>query len=107
MNDLALVLAVLGGGLALIYFVAKYFEQRSKNQGALFTRSPSRSSRILAFLLAILFGGASLLQILSTERVSVVLPFLSLIALLYAFGATKTLTGLQSRKNKGRNDSEK
>jgi hypothetical protein len=85
------VIVVLG----ILIGVAWALDRRSKTKGNLFTGKPTRTMRIIAFLLGLIFGGIFIGELLGSERVHLLPPILAVAALGYSFGAEKLMRILQ------------
>jgi len=88
---------VLAAIVLVVFFGFVYWlDRRTKAKGSLFMGRPTMTMRILALILAIVFGGAFVVEILSMDEFHVVLPILAIAALAYSLGATQLLAGIQA-----------
>jgi hypothetical protein len=104
MYDLMAIIAGCIIGIGFLVIVARILENRAKAKGSLFTQPPTTLGRIGSVLLALLFGGLFLAEILFKDTYHVIFPILSFALFIYAFGATKFLSNLQrgtSEESKG------
>jgi len=95
MFEFGLVILLIVG----LVVVAKALENRAKNKGSLFSGKATLGSRILAFILGVVFFGMGFLQSEATGWVTIIFPLLGVACLLYTVGAIDMVRGLQN-KNK-------
>ncbi len=93
-------IAILGTILILgvLVGVASALDKRSKTKGNLFTGKPSGTTRIIAILLGLLFGGIFVAEALWSSVVHIVPPILAIALLGYAFGAEKLIKDIQGSR---------
>ena len=107
MNDIVLIILVLGGALGILILVASALQRRSKTKGNLFTTKPSPGMRIIAILLGVIFGGIFLAEFFWSRTIHIVPPFLSVALFGYAFGAEKLIESVQGKgKTKENHDGQ-
>lgn len=87
------VIVVLG----ILFGVAWALDRRSKTQGNLFSGPPTRTMRIIAFLLGLIFGGIFIGELLGSERIHLLPPIIAIAAFGYSFGAEKLMRRLQKK----------
>ena len=89
--EIAVVLAVIVIAGAIVYML----DRRTKQKGALFSGTRTPTMRILASLLAVIFGGIFVSELSSAGSVHCVFPVLCVAASGYALGAIGLLRTLQ------------
>ena len=94
MVEIALIVIVL----IVFVGIVSMLDRRVKTKGSLFTGTPSLAMRIVALLLAVVFTGFSVVQLLSTESIQCLFPILAFASFAYALGATTLLRRLQGDK---------
>ncbi len=96
MSDVTKIILGLLGPIALLALVAHVLQKRARTKGPLFTAPPSRSGRVIAFLLAIVFTLPTLFEIATFQtHLHVVFPILAVVLAAYALGADKLLRSIQ------------
>jgi hypothetical protein len=92
-------IAVLGVGLVLgiLIVVASALDKRSKTKGNLFTGKPSRTMRVIAILLGLLFGGIFVAELLWSMVIHIWPPIVAVALLGYGFGAEKLMNTIQGK----------
>ena len=85
---LIIMFAIVGG-------VAYFLENRAKKKGNLFTQPASLTSRIVAFLLGLIFAGSFVVEILYTDRFHVVIPILAVLLIAYSLGFNRLIATIQ------------
>jgi hypothetical protein len=85
--------------LAVLIAVASALDKRSKTKGNLFTGKPSRTTRIIAILLGLLFGGIFVAELLWYTVIHIWPPILAVALLGYGFGAEKLINTIQGKKD--------
>lgn len=91
MLEITLTIGIFLVVMGLIYFM----ERRVKNNGALFTGKPTRGMRVMAILLGLLFVAISLVELTSSDAVTIWFPIIAVALLGYGFGADQLLGKLQ------------
>jgi hypothetical protein len=88
------IVLVLAGAFAVVGGVAYFLQNRAKREGNLFTQPASRSTRIFAFLVGLLFAGFFVLEILSADRFHIFLPILAVALFAYSLGFNRMIESL-------------
>jgi hypothetical protein len=98
MYEIMTIILVLAGAFAVVGGIAYFLQRNVREHGNLFTHPATPGMRIFAFILGLIFAGAFFMEILSSGRFHVVLPFLSFFTIAYSFGFNSLLETLQKKE---------
>ena len=91
------IILVLGGAFAVVGGIAYFLQTRAKREGNLFTQPASRSTRILAFLLGLVFAGFFVMEIMSAPKFHVIMPVLAFSLIAYSLGFNRLVESLLNK----------
>lgn len=97
MYEIITIILGLAGMFAIVGGVAYFLQNRSKKEGNLFTQPVSLKTRIIAFILGLVFAGFFLLEIIYEDHFHIVMPFLAVLLFAYGLGFNKFIETVQKR----------
>ena len=83
---------------AVVGVIAYFLQNRAQRKGNLFTQPPNLKTKIIAFILAIVFGSLFILEILYEDRFHIVFPILAVMLFIYSVGYGRFLEAIQKWK---------
>jgi hypothetical protein len=101
-NNILNILSVIVGiafGVGLLVLVASFLERRAKKGGNLFSKPPTKSTRILAVVFALFFIAVTFAEIYFTNAITFIFPLISIALFVYAFWGHRFLSSKQITSN--------
>jgi drug/metabolite transporter (DMT)-like permease len=98
MYEIMTIVLGIASMFVVVGAIAYFLQNKAKREGNLFTQPPSLKTKIIAFILAIVFGSLFLLEILYEDRFHTVFPILSVVLFLYSLGYSRFIKTIQKWK---------
>ncbi len=98
MTDTILTIVIVVIFIVGPFWLIRKMDKRVQKKGALFTGQATRSMRMLAIVLGILFAGIFIMEITTSQIIHFVFPVLALALIGYGLGAGQLLGKLQNRE---------
>ncbi len=95
MYEIMTIILGLGGMFVIVGGIAYLLQNRAKKEGNLFTQPAGVKTRIVAFILGLVFAGFFLLEILYEDRFHAVIPFLAVLLFAYSLGFNRFIEVVQ------------